>query len=86
MQQLLKLLDEHQYVSRYIVCGDENSVWDIFWTHHKSIKLFNTVLIVLIIKATYNTNKYVFHILEIVDVTSTHMTYLVSFIFLECDK
>lgn len=42
MQQLLKLLDENHYVSRYIVYEDKVIVRNIFWTHPESIKLFNT--------------------------------------------
>ncbi|XP_058783645.1 uncharacterized protein LOC131658357 [Vicia villosa] len=70
MQQLLKLLDKNHYVSRYTVCDDKVIVPDIFWTHPKSIKLFNTFPNVLIIDSMYKTNKYKLPLLEIVGVTS----------------
>lgn len=50
-------LYDDQYVSRYIVCDDGESVQDIFWTNPDSFKLFNIFLIVLIIDLTYKTNK-----------------------------
>lgn len=74
MQQLLKLLDEHNYVSRYKVCEDGKFVQDIFWTHPESINLFNVLPIVLIIDSTYKTNKYMLSLLEIFGFTSTEMT------------
>lgn len=59
MPQLLKLLDDNQYVYRYRVCKDGEIVQDIFWSHPDSIKLFNTFSIVLVIHSTYKTNKYI---------------------------
>lgn len=41
MQQMLNLLDDDHYVSRYRVCEDEKIVRGIFWTDLNSIKLFN---------------------------------------------
>ncbi|XP_050888790.1 uncharacterized protein LOC127093946 [Lathyrus oleraceus] len=41
MQQLLKLLDDNIYVSRYGTCEDGVTVRDILLTHHDSIKFFN---------------------------------------------
>lgn len=49
MQQRLKLLEDEDYVSRYIVCKDKVIVQDIFWIHPDSVKLFNTFPSVLII-------------------------------------
>ncbi|XP_058775076.1 uncharacterized protein LOC131649327 [Vicia villosa] len=86
MEQLLKLLDDNHYVSRYIMCDDKVIVSDIFLTHAKSIKFFNTFPTVLIIGSTYKTNKYRLPLLEIVGVTSTEKTFSVGFTFLECDK
>ncbi|XP_050918727.1 uncharacterized protein LOC127136177 [Lathyrus oleraceus] len=52
MQQLLKMLDNNSYVSRYRTCEDEVTVRDIFWTHPDSIKLFNMFPNVLILDST----------------------------------
>ena len=86
MQQLLKLLGDNNYASRYRMCEGGITVRDIFWTHYDSIKLFNTFLTVLILDLTYKTNKYRLPLLEMVGVTSTEKTYSVGFSFLECEK
>ncbi|CAK8568217.1 unnamed protein product [Lathyrus sativus] len=86
MQQLLKLLDDNSYVSRYRTCDDGFTIRDIFWTHPNSIKLFNTFPTTLILDSTYKTNKYRLLLFEIVGVTSTEKTYSVGFTFLECEK
>ncbi|XP_058776942.1 protein FAR1-RELATED SEQUENCE 5-like [Vicia villosa] len=86
MQQLLKLLEDDKYVSRYIVCDDKVTVRDIFWSHPDSVKIFNTFSFVLIYDSTYKANKYRLPLLEIVGVTSTKMTYSVSFEFSKSEK
>ncbi|XP_050889051.1 uncharacterized protein LOC127094235 [Lathyrus oleraceus] len=86
MQQLLKLLDDNSYVSRYRTCKDEVVVRDIFWTYPNYIKLFNMFPIMLILDSTYKTNEYILSLLEMVCVTSTDKTYSVGFSFLECEK
>src|SRR3954470_6691307 len=47
MQQLLKLLGDNKYVSSFRTFEDKVTVRDIFWTHPKSINLFNTFPTVL---------------------------------------
>ncbi|XP_050893347.1 uncharacterized protein LOC127099463 [Lathyrus oleraceus] len=58
MQQLLILLDDNSYMSRYRTDEDGITVKDIFYTHPDSIKLFNTFPTVLILDSLYKTNKY----------------------------
>ncbi|XP_058750117.1 protein FAR1-RELATED SEQUENCE 5-like [Vicia villosa] len=79
MQQLLKMLDDNKYISRYRNCDDEVTVRDIFWIHPDSIKLFNTFSTVLLIDSTYKTNKYRLPLFEMVGVTSTEKTFVVGF-------
>ena len=69
IQQLLNLLDDNHYVSRYKVCEDGEIVRDTFWTHHDSIKLFNIFSNVIFINSTYRTNKYRLRLLKRVLVT-----------------
>ncbi|XP_050878002.1 protein FAR1-RELATED SEQUENCE 5-like [Lathyrus oleraceus] len=71
---------------RYKVCEDKVIVRDIFWTHPKNIKLFNTFPNILIIGSTYKTNKYRLLLLGIVSATSTKKTFSVGFAFLESEK
>ncbi|XP_058726499.1 uncharacterized protein LOC131597852 [Vicia villosa] len=81
-----KKLEMFQISSWYRVCEDKFIVRDIFWTHPKSIKLFNIFSTVLMIDSTYKTNKYRVPLLEIVGVTSTEKTFSVGFAFLESEK
>ncbi|XP_050908699.1 protein FAR-RED ELONGATED HYPOCOTYL 3-like [Lathyrus oleraceus] len=85
MQQLLKLLDDNNYVSRYQTCEDGVTVRDIYWTHLDLIKFFK-VPTVLIIDSMYKINKYKLPLLEIIGVTFIKMTFSVGFVFLENGK
>lgn len=58
MQQLLKLLDDNTYVSRYRTCKDGVTIRDIFWTRPNSIKLINTFPTMLVVDLLYKSNKY----------------------------
>ncbi|CAK8567047.1 unnamed protein product [Lathyrus sativus] len=86
MQQLLKLLNDNNYVSRYKICNNGVTLRDIIWTHPDSIKLFNTFMKALILDTTYKINKYRLPLFEIIGVTSTNKTYSVGFALLECEK
>ncbi|XP_058763594.1 protein FAR1-RELATED SEQUENCE 5-like [Vicia villosa] len=86
MQQLLKMLDDNKYVSRYRNYDDEVTVRDIFWTHQDSIKFFNTFSTVLLLDSIYKTNKYRLPLFEMVGVTSTEKNFAVGFSFLKCEK
>ncbi|CAK8541116.1 unnamed protein product [Lathyrus sativus] len=86
MQQLLKLLDDNNYVYRYRAYDDGVTVRDIFWTHPDSKKLFNTFPTVLILDSSYKTNKYRLPLFEMVGVISPEKTYSVGFKFLDCEK
>lgn len=86
MQQLLKMLDDNYYVSRYRTCEDGIIVRDILWTHPDFINLFNIFSTVLILDSTYKPNKYRFPLLEIVGITSTEKIFFVGFAFSESEK
>ncbi|XP_058775580.1 protein FAR1-RELATED SEQUENCE 5-like [Vicia villosa] len=86
MQQLLKLLDDNKYVSRYKTCDDRVTVRDIFWTHPNSIKLFNIFSTVLILDSMCKTNKYRLPLFEMVGVTSTEKTCVLVLIFWSVKK
>lgn len=86
MQESLKLLEDDEYVSGNRACDDKVTNLDIFWIHPNFVNLFKTFPFVLIIDLTYKTNKYGLSLLEIIGVTSTEMTYLDDFSFLESEK
>ncbi|XP_050908119.1 uncharacterized protein LOC127121716 [Lathyrus oleraceus] len=79
MQQLLKLLDDNSYVSRYRMCEDEITVRDIFWSYPNSINLFNMFPTVFILDSTHKTNNYRLLLLKIVGVTSIKKTYFAGY-------
>lgn len=82
----MKLLGDHHYVSRYIVCREGKSVWDIFCTHSNFITFFNTFSMVLMIDSTYKIIKDMVPLLKIVVVTSTKIFYRLDLCFLNVNK
>jgi len=60
-------------------------VQDLFWTHPNSVKLLNSFHIVLMMDSTYKTNRYKLPLLEIVGVTSTELTFSITFILVEAE-
>jgi len=63
-----------------------DDVRDIFWTHQNDIKLFNTFSIVFVLNSTYKTNKYRLSLLEFVGVTSTKLTFSITFVYMMSEK
>ncbi|XP_045810534.1 uncharacterized protein LOC123904975 [Trifolium pratense] len=87
LQHLLQLLDDAKYVSQNRRKDDGSDVLsDIFWAHPDSIKLLNLFPIVLVMDCTYKTNKYRQPLLEITGITSTNMTFVVGFAYMESEK
>ena len=86
IQQLLKLIDDENYVTWSIRRDDSDVMRDIMWVHPDSVKLLNLFPIVLIMGSTYETNKYRLSLLEIVGITSTKFTFVVSFAYMEFER
>ena len=86
IQHLMKLIEHNQYVYWFRWLNTEDIVRDIMSTHPNSIKLLNWFSIVLICDTTYKTNKYCLLLLEIVGITSTSMTSVVTFAYLSYEK
>ncbi|XP_028099052.1 protein FAR1-RELATED SEQUENCE 5-like [Camellia sinensis] len=62
------------------------TVTDLFWAHPVSLDLLRTFPRVLIMDCTYKTNRYRLPLLEIVGVTSTHMTFSVAIAYLQTKR
>ncbi|XP_038711814.1 uncharacterized protein LOC120006009 [Tripterygium wilfordii] len=64
------------------------SVRQKFWTVEKagSLERWRAFPHVLLMNATYKTNKYMMPLLEIVDVTATNMTFCIAFVFMHSEK
>ncbi|CAJ2644352.1 unnamed protein product [Trifolium pratense] len=86
MQQLLKCLKDNNYVFKVRTVGGSIIIQDIFFSHPKSVNLFNSFPNVLLMDATYKTNGYNMPLFEIVGVMSTEKTFGVGFAFLSNEK
>ncbi|XP_058758192.1 uncharacterized protein LOC131631414 [Vicia villosa] len=86
MQMLLSLIHQEKYMCWSGNKKNSGIVADIFWTHSDSVKLLNMVPLVLIFDCIYKTNRYKLPLFEIVGVTSTKLTFLVTFSYLEHER
>jgi len=86
MQQFMLLLERDMYV-HWCRCEEvSNVVQDIFWTHPESVKLVNSLNIVILMDTTYKTNKYRMSLLEVVGITSTSLTFFSYILFTSSRK
>jgi len=81
MQYLISKLEEHKYVYLTRANSEETTLEDIIFAHLESINMLNTFPTVLVMDSTYKINTYWIPLFEIVGVTSTKMTYSISFAF-----
>ena len=58
----------------------------LFFAHPDSIALMKAIPYVLLMDCTYKTNRYNLPLLEIVGVTSTRKTFLITAVYLEAKK
>ncbi|XP_028083552.1 uncharacterized protein LOC114284804 [Camellia sinensis] len=61
-------------------------VTDLFWAHPVSLEVLRAFSHVLIMDCTYKTNRYPLPLLEIVGVTSTNLTFSVTFAYLSHER
>ncbi|KAI5384532.1 hypothetical protein KIW84_071508 [Lathyrus oleraceus] len=86
IQHLFKLIEDADYVYWSRKKDDSEVVREIFWAHPDSVKLLNIFLIVLVMDSTYKTNKYRQPLFEIVGMTSTELTFVVAFAYMESEQ
>ncbi|XP_028067641.1 uncharacterized protein LOC114270370 [Camellia sinensis] len=86
MEQLLGELAKHKYIDRHRCEEGSMTVTDFFWAHPVSLDLLRTFPCVLIMDCTYKTNRYLLPLLEIVGITSTHMTFSVAIAYLQTKR
>ncbi|XP_048424670.1 uncharacterized protein LOC125467934 [Pyrus x bretschneideri] len=86
MQQLLRKLNEHDYVELHRRCPMSDSVQDLFWAHPVSLELLRALPTILMIDYKYKINRYYYPLLEVVGVTSTDITFSIAFVFLNSEK
>ncbi|XP_024626634.1 protein FAR1-RELATED SEQUENCE 5-like [Medicago truncatula] len=86
MKFLISKLKENGYAYYIREKCESKTVQDLFWTHPTSVKLFNNFPTVLIMDSMYKTNLYMMPLFEIVELTSTYLTYSVGFAFMMSEK
>ncbi|XP_028103952.1 uncharacterized protein LOC114303000 [Camellia sinensis] len=79
-------LAKHKYIERHRCEEGSMIVTDLFWANPVSLDLLCIFPRVLIMDCTYKTNRYRLPLLEIVGVTSTHMTFSVAVAYLQIER
>nr|KAJ0208469.1 hypothetical protein LSAT_V11C500287490 [Lactuca sativa] len=85
MQVVMGFLDQNGYVYYSRANVLTNKLEDLFFARPRSLEIWRGFLYVLLMDATYKTNKYGMPLLEIVDVTPKNMTFSIAFA-LDCLK
>nr|KAJ0203885.1 hypothetical protein LSAT_V11C500256000 [Lactuca sativa] len=86
MQNVMHILQTKGYNLQYRVNTITNELEDLFFIHPTSLKMWQAFPYVVLMDATYKTNKYNLHFLEIVGVTSTNKTFSIAFAFMHNEK
>ncbi|KAG5557410.1 hypothetical protein RHGRI_007602 [Rhododendron griersonianum] len=84
----IALVKPREILTHLKVQDPENTenVTELFWSPPSDGEMLRAFPRVLMMDCTYKTNKYKFHLLQIVGVTSTEMTFYAAFAFMECEK
>ncbi|XP_038698030.1 uncharacterized protein LOC119995588 [Tripterygium wilfordii] len=86
MQILMSFLHESGYIFYHRTNALTNELEDLFFAYPGSLELLRAFPHVLLMDATYKTNRFRMPLLEIVGVTSTNMTYCIAFVYLNSEK
>ncbi|XP_038695512.1 uncharacterized protein LOC119992795 [Tripterygium wilfordii] len=77
IQSLMSFLHKHRYILYYRTDDITNELHDLFFAHPGSLELLIAFSHVLLMDATFKTNRFRMPLLEIVGVTPTNMTYCI---------
>ncbi|TYH25008.1 hypothetical protein ES288_A03G135500v1 [Gossypium darwinii] len=86
IQVLLLLLNDKQSFTEFSVNNISNELENLFFIHPRSLSIWRAFPHVLIVDATYKTNKYDLAFVQIVGVTSTNKTFSIAFAFIINEK
>ncbi|XP_022027110.1 protein FAR-RED ELONGATED HYPOCOTYL 3-like [Helianthus annuus] len=86
MQNLMNTLQSKGYVFYYRVHDITNELEELFFVHPTSLTIWQAFPNVVLMDATYKTNKYNLPFFEIVGVTSTNKTFSIAFAFINKEK
>ncbi|XP_024995354.1 protein FAR1-RELATED SEQUENCE 5-like [Cynara cardunculus var. scolymus] len=86
MQVVMSFLQDEGYVYYDRENNSTNELEDLFFAHPRSLEIWRAFPHVLLMDATYKTNRFEMSLLEIVGVTSTNKTFCVAFVFMHKEK
>ncbi|XP_026442840.1 uncharacterized protein LOC113342544 [Papaver somniferum] len=86
MQQFMVLSEDRHYTVEYNYDEKTNEVTDLFFAHHKFVKLAQSFHEFLIPDCTFKTNRYKLPIFQMVSHTSTGATFTVAVAFLSREQ
>ncbi|XP_038715069.1 protein FAR1-RELATED SEQUENCE 5-like [Tripterygium wilfordii] len=86
VQVVLSFLNNHEYFFDYQANHTTNELEDLFFAHPGSLDRLRAFLHVLLMDATYQTNRYGLPLLKIFSVTSTSQTFYIAFVYLHSEK
>nr|KAJ0191581.1 hypothetical protein LSAT_V11C800398770 [Lactuca sativa] len=82
----MHILHAKGYNYEYRLNESTNELEELFFMHPISLKMWQAFSYVVLMDATYKTNKYNLPFLEIVGVTSTRLTFSIAFSFMHSEK
>ena len=80
MQVFMEFLDHNGFVHESRANASTNELEDFFFGHPTSLEIWRVFPNIMLMNATYNTNRYQLPLLEIVGVTPTNMTFCLAFV------
>ena len=86
MQYILGKLAEARYIEWHRNYDNIDVVEDLFWAHPGNIDLLHAFSCVLIMDCMYKMNRYRLPLLEIVEVTSTDLTFSIAFAYIDSER
>ena len=86
MQVVMSFLQREGYIFESRTNAVTNELEDLFFAHPGSLERWRAFPHVLLMDATYKTNRYRMPLLKIVCVTATNMTFCIAFMFMHLEK
>ncbi|KAJ9542899.1 hypothetical protein OSB04_029405, partial [Centaurea solstitialis] len=86
MQVVMSFFHEKSYVYESRVNHSTDELENLFFAHPKSLEFWHAFPHVVLMDATYQTNRYSLPILEIVGVTPTNKTFCIAFVLMHNEE
>ncbi|KAL4587975.1 hypothetical protein LXL04_000852 [Taraxacum kok-saghyz] len=86
MQVVFEILQSKCYIYEFRTYETTNALKDLFFVHPTSLNIWRAFPQVLMMDATYKTNKYNMSFFEIVGVTSTSNSFSIAFVLMDEEK